>query len=148
MQEKKKKEAEKFEKFIEVQEKTRKKVVDVDDLIGDEVSEFERHRIKSDLERERERKKIRDEKLHEKRERERMGAAAWLEYKEQEIKQKEKEEREARADSVAHDVALRKEIREARRADRLEIDRRHEEYEKMQKKVEGRGRIKRERKSN
>jgi len=130
---KKKKEAEKFEKFIEVQEKTRKKVVDVDDLIGDEVSEFERQRIKSDLEREREKKKIRDEKLHERRERERMGAAAWFEYKEQELKQKEKEEREVRADSVAHDVALRKEIREARRADRLEIDRRHEEYEKMQK---------------
>jgi len=37
------------------------------------------------------------------------------------------------ADSVAHDVALRKEIREARRADKQDIDKRHEEYGKMQK---------------
>jgi len=97
------------------------------------VSDFERQRIKSDLERERERKKIREERLHEKRERERIGAAAWFDDKEQQLKQKTKEEREIQADFVAHDVELRKEIREARRTDRLEMNRRHDEYEKMQK---------------
>jgi len=105
----------------------------VDDIIGDMVSDFERQRIKSDLEREREKKKIKDQKLYEKRERDRMGAAAWFEYKEQELKQKSKEERQIQADSVAHDVALRNEIREARRKDRHEMNKRHEEYEKMEK---------------
>jgi len=131
---KKKKDAEKLQKFIDVYEQTKKKVLDADEIIGDSVSDFERHRIKSDLERERERKKLRDQRLYEKQERERLGASVWFEQRAERLKQNTEEEREIQADSVAHDVAVRKEIREARRGDRQEIDSRHEEYEKMQKK--------------
>jgi len=130
---KKKKDAEKLQKFIDVYEQTKKKVLDVDDLIGDSISDFERQRIKSDLERERERKKIREQRVHERQERERLGASAWFDQRAERLKQDKKEEREIQADSVAHDVAVRKEIREARRTDRQEMDDRHVEYEKMQK---------------
>jgi len=109
------------------------KVRDVDEIIGDLVSDFERQRLKSDLESEREKKRIRDQRLHEKKERERMGASAWFEQNEERIKSKTKEDHLKQADSVARDVAERKEIREVRRIDRQDIDKRHDEYEKMQK---------------
>jgi len=62
-------------------------VLDVDQIIaGESVSDFERQRIKSDLESERERKRIRDQRMHEKKERERMGASAWFAQKEEQEK--------------------------------------------------------------
>jgi len=61
------KEADKLEKFIDVHENTRRQVLEVDDIIGDLVEDFRSQRIKSDQEREREQKKIKDQHLHEKK---------------------------------------------------------------------------------
>jgi len=105
--------------------------LDLEEIVGSPGSDFERQRIKRDLERDIERKRWRDQKQYEKRERERIGATVWFEQNVENYKQKVKEEKEVQADSVAHDVALRREMRETKRIERLEMEKRQEEYEKM-----------------
>jgi len=87
------KDMDKLEKFIEVHENTRKTVLEVDDIIGDLVEDFRAQRIKSDQERERERKKIKDQHSQEVKERERMGSSAWNDYRNEQYKEKLKEKK-------------------------------------------------------
>jgi len=87
------KESDKLEKFIDVHENTRRKVLEVDDIIGDLVEDFRSQRIKSDQEREREQKRIKDQHLQEQKERERMGSSAWYDHRAEQYKEKMKEKK-------------------------------------------------------
>jgi hypothetical protein len=87
------KDTEKLENFVKVQEQTRRRVLEVDDIIGDLVEDFRVQRIKSDQERERELKKLRDQNKYEKRERERTGAEAWFDYRNEQLQKEEAEKK-------------------------------------------------------
>jgi hypothetical protein len=82
-----------LENFVKVQEQTRRRVLEVDDIIGDLVEDFRVQRIKSDQERERELKKLRDQNKYEKKERERTGAEAWFDYRNEQLKKEEAEKK-------------------------------------------------------
>jgi len=107
--------------------------LDVDDIIGDLVEDFRAQRIKSDQERDRELKRIRDQNKYEKKERERMGASAWYDYRDEQLKNELKEKKKEKEDAYDpyYDINLRNEVRKERLQERAESLHRHEEYEKM-----------------
>jgi len=125
------KDTKKLENFVKVQEQTRRRVLEVDDIIGDLVEDFRVQRIKSDQERERELKKLRDQNKYEKRERERTGAEAWFDYRNEQLKKEEAEKKKSDSYDPYYDISLRNEIRKEKQQEKAESLSRHEEYEKM-----------------
>uniref|UniRef100_A0A6B2LB89 Uncharacterized protein n=1 Tax=Arcella intermedia TaxID=1963864 RepID=A0A6B2LB89_9EUKA len=101
--------------------------------VGDTAEEFERLRLKSDLERERERKRLRDQRQRERQERERIGASAWFQQQEELREQEKKQQKEKEEDDLANMVFNMNQQRELRKAEKIEINKRFDEYEKMKR---------------
>eukprot|EP01125_Pyxidicula_operculata_P006410 TRINITY_DN2223_c0_g1_i1.p1 TRINITY_DN2223_c0_g1~~TRINITY_DN2223_c0_g1_i1.p1 ORF type:complete len:305 (+),score=79.43 TRINITY_DN2223_c0_g1_i1:433-1347(+) len=122
--------SEKLHELLKEREKTLQKLNETFSST-DDISHFQKERMSRDVERERERSALKAKSHYEKRERDRLGASAWFDLQEQRAKDQAKQEKEISADSMAHDVQLRKELRELKRDARQDMNKRQDDFEKM-----------------